>query len=203
MGQHWHNLSLDTTNILNPQFVFPSNDLSPFLQNDFKFYIQVYEPAAILSDKLINTFNQLSLPLDVAVLFYRPPNTPPDKECHLDIYHRDHTKIGEWAVNILLQTNEPSYLRWHEIDSDPNPRSTGNVERTADGLGYKKWDNRTTNIIDQCLMQNDTFTLVNTGFPHSIGHHDNARWCLSLRPHKSWSVQFQQAAETYFKDLIV
>jgi len=204
MGQHWHNLSLDTTNILNPQFIFPEPDLTPFMDNKFRFFIKMYEPQILLSQSIIKRFEDISLPLELGVLFFRPYDTPDDNEVHIDIYYKDNTKLGEFAINILLQTKEQNIMRWHEITKEGHDnRSTYDVKHTKEGSPYKNWDIINSKIIDQCTMNNQKFTLVNTAVPHSIGQHQHPRWCLSLRPHKSWTVRFEEAAETYFKDLII
>jgi len=177
----WHILNLDISDALRPNL-----DLKQFYENSnfsgkdagvWGFGRKTgYELDRLFSDAWLDKMEDLKIPVNFCLLFYRKPQLIYPK-VHIDVFSDMVPAI--YAINWVVDPKDDSEMVWYNIPNELPGKSEviGNTDSP-----YVSWPLEQVEKYEfsrKCLGQ--TPTIVSTGTPHNVITHDRERWSISVR----------------------
>lgn len=185
----WYNL------VINPLLpIFDKGWKLPHVDSNIPF-VKRYVSAQIFSHEFLTYFNNVNLPINSALIFYKPAfykNT----EAHIDLINESTAAIC--AINWLF-SGENSEMVWYNT-----PTSNVELKKTEAKTNYISWPVNVLEAVDKCEITKNKMTLVRVDIPHSINVDNEARWSISIRcktNFKSWddAVEYFENQKLIFK----
>ena len=170
MAKCWYRLNLDVENAISKDWQFPKGGVEWDGVKHWSF-----KEDKIFNPEWIKYMNDVALPINRSVVFYRGPNLA-DSAAHADLVNLDgvsgqRTYLGfNWVFG-----GAGSEMIWYDLPTaDPVIKPTPTTNKIL------SWPLADLVEIDRCSIQNVP-TLVRIDYPHSISVANEERWCVSAR----------------------
>jgi hypothetical protein len=195
----WHRINLSTEKAISANF--NTNNFKPKPSDPIGLWQfngdEMFE--VINKDWLDYVADSLLLPIDQALLFYRPPNL---------IFPEAHTDVGQvgrrpksWGMNFIINQDDDSHMVWYDV---PEETATLSPKLVGKGEGYAFWPLEDVKDKESHrLTIGKQLTLVNIKKAHNVYVGEKARWSVSFRFQIPPEIYEWEPAVDYFSKFMV